>query len=276
MIDISKLLIIGGDSAIAQEINFGIKISRKELDVTNINQIEQAFSKYNPSAVLCLASIDLGTSEKNPSLAFQINVVGLYNVAIQTKKRSIPLIIISSGAIFNGPITKIFSEKDIPQPLNIYGQTKYLAELILSQITANHLIIRTGWIFGLTHKKNGFTRFIDNLLNSKDTTKISATQDTVGSPTHILDFIKYLKDAIINNRKGIIHIVNSGIASANDVAKETINILKSKRPIESTISQLVPGQPLRSKSEALISNSIKMRSWQDVLKDHIKSKESHK
>jgi len=267
--DISKLLIIGGDSAIAREIDFGIKISHKELDITNANQIEEVFSKYNPSAVLCLASIDLANSEKNPSLAFQVNVFGLYNIAIQTKKRNIPIIMISSGAIFSGQINNSFSEKDIPRPLNIYGQTKYLAELLIQQITLNHLIIRTGWMFGLTHKKNGFTKFIDNLLNSDDNSKIIATSDIVGSPTYIIDFIKSLKDTIIQGKKGIIHIVNSGSASASDVAKEAIKLLKSKRQIEPTISTYVSGQPIRSKSEALNSNILKLRSWQEALKEYI-------
>ena len=276
MISLSKLLIIGGEGAIGQEIEFGIKLSHKDLDIMDVNQIEEVFSRYNPSAVLCLASIDLANSEKNPSLAFQVNVVGLYNVAIQAKKRNIPIILISSGAIFNGLITKIFNEKDMPEPLNIYGQTKYLAELLLQQTAPNYLIVRTGWIFGLTHKKNGFTKFIDNLLDSKDTTKITATQDSVGSQTYILDFVKHLKDAIISGKKGIIHVVNSGSASASDVAKEAINFLRSNRTIEPTISQPVLGQPLRSKSEALNSYCVKMRSWEEALEDYIKSKELHK
>jgi len=266
--DTSKALIIGGESAIAQELPFGIKVSHKELDVMNISQIEQVLSKYKPSTVICLASIDLPTSQKNPSLAYAINVVGLCNVATQATKMQIPIVMISTGAIFNGPITKVFSEQDTPHPLNVYGQTKYLAELLLRQMTPNHLIIRTGWLFGLNHKKNGFTRFIDNLLNTIDNGNvIKVTQDQIGSPTYIRDFSIKLKELIESNAQGTIHVVNKGIASAFDIAQEALKITSKKTPIEVVSTKDISGAAARSKSEALESK-ITLRSWQEALNSY--------
>ncbi|MBS3082062.1 NAD(P)-dependent oxidoreductase [Candidatus Pacearchaeota archaeon] len=268
MTDTSKALIIGGESAIAQELPFGIKVSHKELDVMNISQIEQVLSKYKPSTVICLASIDLPTSQKNPSLAYAINVVGLCNVATQATKMQIPIVMISTGAIFNGPITKVFSEQDTPHPLNVYGQTKYLAELLLRQMTPNHLIIRTGWLFGLNHKKNGFTRFIDNLLNTIDNGNvIKVTQDQIGSPTYIRDFSIKLKELIESNAQGTIHVVNKGIASAFDIAQEALKITSKKTPIEVVSTKDISGAAARSKSEALESK-ITLRSWQEALNSY--------
>lgn len=265
MIDLSRLLILGGESSIAREIDFGIKLNHKELDVTIISQIEKAFVKYNPSAILYLASVDLNSSEKNPSLAYEVNVLGIYNVSSIATKMNIPIIIISTGAIFNGSKEMVFSENDIPKPLNVYGNTKYFSEILLKNITNDYLIIRTGWLFGFKHKKNGFTKFIDKLLIGEDS-KITATNDSVGSPTYIEDFIENLKKIISSNQKGVIHLINKGLASAEDVAQECIKITGKNIFLESVSVQEIKGSPIRSKSEALTSKNNEMRSWKEALR----------
>lgn len=274
MIDFSKVLIIGRDSAIAQEIPFGIKLSHKELDITDINQIKDILVKYNPSAVICLASIDINNSEKNPSQALEVNTIGLYNVAVRATKINLPVILISTGAIFNGSINEQFDEKSAPNPLNIYGQTKYLAEIILQQTTSNFLIVRTGWLFGFKHKKGGFSKFIDKILNAEDASRITATEDSIGSPTYIIDFVNALKELIHSGKKGIFHIVNLGRASAYDVAREAASIVNKKKIIEAvkTNLEIVPRISTRSKSEALLSNKLNLRSWQEALRDYAKIK----
>ncbi|MEK6915335.1 MAG: sugar nucleotide-binding protein [Nanoarchaeota archaeon] len=275
--DISKVLIIGKDSAIAQEIQFGIKLSHKDLDITKIEDVKKALLKYNPSAVLCLASVDLNNSEKNPSLAYEVNVLGLCNVATEALELNIPIIIISSGAIFNGKAGEHFDENHLPNPLNIYGKTKYLAELILQRITKNFLIIRTGWLFGLSYKKSGFSKFIDYLINSESLSGIKATDDSTGSPTYIVDFIDELKKLIQSNSKGIFHIANSNCGSAYDVVKEVASIKNKKNLVEVVNTNFTAsvGIPARSESECLISNKIKLRPWQGALKDYYLKIKNH-
>src|SRR3989344_5464929 len=153
--ELNKILVIGSEGTIGSEIDFGIKLGHKDLDVT---------------------------------------VTGIYNLAVETNLKKIPLIIISTGAVFNGGLNDSFSEDNIPEPLNVYGKTKYIAEILVQKINDNNLIIRTGWLFGFIKKQN----FFDKIMNlAEKNLKIEATNDQYGSPTYVKDFIDSLKNAII-------------------------------------------------------------------------------
>lgn len=267
--DLSKLLIIGKNSSIAKELNFGIKLSKDELNVINSKDIEHKIKKYSPSGILYLASIDLKNSKEKPLEALEVNVIGLYNVAKISQSLKIPIIIVSSGAIFSGKLDQDFNEYSKPEPINFYGQTKYFGEIILQNINKNFLIIRTGWLFGFRHKKNGFTNFIDILFNNSDK-KIYATKNLFGSPTYIKDFIVEMKNLISLNKKGIFHVVNSGRASAKDIALESFKITGKSKDIEFIKFKNRLGEPKRSETEVLKSTKLKLKSWQEALKDYFK------
>ncbi len=273
MINLSNILITGGESTISQELPFGIKLSREELDITNRNQIAQAIKKINPTAILNLASKDLHHCEKDPFRAYDVNVIGMYNLATEAEKSGIPVIMISSGAVFNGKIGQRFDENEIPNPQNFYGQSKYVAELLLQEVTERYSIIRTGWLFGLKHRPTGFSKFIDMVIDTKDeNVRINATEST-GSPTYINDFIEELGRVIKIGKPGTWHIVNSELGSAYDVAQEIAKITQVSKLIEKTESSEIIGNSKRSMSEALYSNKVIMRSWQEALRDYISNRD---
>lgn len=266
MADLSKVIVTGGNGLIGSELDFGIKLSHEELDATKEESIIKACKKYSPSAILALSSVNLRDCEKDPGRAISVNVMGIYNLAKYSKLNNIPLIIISSGVVFNGDLSASFSENDAPNPQNIYGQTKYLAEILAQSVNEKSLVIRTGWLFGFLSKRN----FFNNLLDAaRENREITATCDQIGSPTYIKDFISVLKELITKNEKGIFHVANDGKASAVDMAQEMILKLNSKSPI-SRVS-IADSQIKRSKSEALVSNKIKLRSWKEALKECLNS-----
>ena len=269
MADISRVLITGGESRIGCELDFGIKLTHKELDITDSQSIAFALDKYSPSAVLNLASVDIKNSQTNPYLANKVNVFGVYNLVVETKKRNIPLIIISTGAIFNGDFKKTFTEKDVPNPKNIYGQTKYLAELIITKTKEDYTIIRTGWLFG-GKAKNGFAKFVkEAIISARENKSISATSDKIGSPTYIPDLIENIKKLIVSNKKGTFHLINEGSASAVDFVEEIIRTTGSLSAVNKIISSDISDIE-RSESEVLSSTEIKLRPWQQALAEYIR------
>lgn len=276
MTDLSNLIISGGHGMIGAHLDFGIKPSKEEFDVTNPKNIEEQCKKYNPSGILCLSSIDLRKCEENPFNANGVNVLGVYNLAKEAKKRKIPLILISTGAVFSGESKDYFSEESIPNPVNIYGQTKYLAEIIVLNSSNKNLVIRTGWVFGAnkdSKKKGIFDKMLDLAIEGKD---IKATYDQYGSPIYIKDLTSEFKKLISKNYSGIYHLVNSGRASALDFIEEAVNYLDNKPKINKLSVAEFISNIKRSPSECLISKKIKLRSWQEALKDYLYSIEAIK
>ena len=268
MIDLSRVLITGGKSMISSSIRFGIKMPLEELDVTKSEEINEICNKINPSAIIALSSLDLRLCEDNPFEAYKVNVLGIYNLALEAKKRDIPLVMISTGAIFNGNLNDIFKEEDLPCPQNIYGQTKYLAEIIVKNILTKYLILRTGWIYGATNSSR--LNFIDKMITSaKNNEEIQATTDQVGSPTYILDFAKELEELLKTEKTGTYHLVNKGKASAHEIAKHIIKTLNSKSKLNSIQVSDLPKKIKRSASEALESDFMNLRNWQAALEDYL-------
>ena len=237
----------------------------KRVDCIRSSAIRKVFDKYSPEAVLNLASINLRTSQNSPFLANKVNVIGTYNLAIETRKRAIPIVILSTGAVFNGNQEEEFYENDTPNPQNVYGQTKYLSEIIAKQINPKSIIVRTGWLFGF---RNG-TNFLNKMLDSaKRGDEITATYDQFGSFTYINDFVLKLKEIISSENAGIYHITNAGRATALDMANELIFRFNSKSNIKQiSIDESAKEGIRRSKSEVLVSKSVKLRSWKDALKE---------
>lgn len=266
MADLNKVLIIGGEGTIGKELNFGIKTARNEVDITEEDSIRKAIKKYSPSAILNLVSVNLRISEQDPLLATKINVQGMMNACTVAKEHNLPLILISSGTVFNGSKEEIFDEDASPSPKNTYGLTKFLAEKIVINYKKG-IVIRTGWLFGFTQKMNFFNSIYDK---AKKNEELSVTYDQYGSFTRVSDFIVELKQVIKNDEFGIKHVVNEDSASAFDFTKELVFLLKSKSNIiKKSISEEEKTGLKRSKSEVLTSKKIKMRGWKIALKELI-------
>jgi len=267
-------LIIGGSGMIGSNINFGIKPTSIEMDITNQISINNYISKLDKiTCIIHLAATNLRESEENIKNAINTNIIGTTRLLNIAKKYKIPFILLSSGAVFSSiNTTDIFNELSIPNPNCIYGYTKFSAEEI-ALTYAKTIIIRTGWLFGGNQKLH--YKFVEHCINNiLNNNEVKASNNFYGSPTYVLDLIDKIKFLIINNKYGIHHIVNSNSASGYDISLEICNILKKNNNlIISTLSNLIPnpGPKNRSKSEILVTihDFNILRNWKDALKEYI-------
>lgn len=270
MVELSRVVVTGGNSAIAQELDFGIRLSHAECDVTNPS-CKDAIQKHNPSAILHLASVPIRLCETNPFEAYRINVFGTKNIAEIAKSLNIPLIVISTGAVFDGNTHAIFFEESPTNPQNIYGQTKNIAEIIVRASSPKNLIVRTGWLFGLSNKKDGFSGFIEKAITSlKENAPLKGTPNQKGSPTYVEDFAQALTHAIENGKTGTIHLINEGGASAFEILTHIKHHLNSHSEIVAVSLADVQG-PKRSASEVLGSKTP-LPSWKNALERYLQEK----
>ncbi len=264
------MVVTGGNSAIASELDFGIRLSHAECDVTS-HSCKNEIQNCNPSAILHLASVPIRLCETNPFEAYRINVFGTKNIAEIAKSLKVPLILISTGAVFNGSLQTIFSEDDSPNPQNIYGQTKAMAEEIVLSSSPQNLVVRTGWLFGFSNKKDGFSGFLEKAITSlRENLPLKATSDQKGSPTYVEDFVNALSHAIKYGKTGTIHLVNEGGASAFEILSHMKVHLNSNSELVAVSLADMQG-PQRSASEVLNSKTI-LSSWKNVLERYLRER----
>jgi dTDP-4-dehydrorhamnose reductase len=264
-----KIIITGGDGMVGSQVNFGMRLNRKQLNFLNKKSINRAVDKYKPNVIVHLgALVDMLACEKNPKLAYKINTTGTKNLAEICKKRNIKLVYMSTCAVFNGNKKTPYKEIDKTGSPNVYGQTKLEGELVIQKILKDYLIIRTGWLFGGGENDKKFVRVM--YLKMKTGEEIKAVNDRYGSPTYVKDLLKEIYKLIKENKSGIYHIVNDGCVSYFEVAKYIKSIGKFKTKIIGIKSKGIENKNLkRGKMEALTSSKIKLRSWKEAVKEYL-------
>ncbi len=264
-----RILITGGSGMVGKNISFGVKPSSKELDITNYSDIENAIKKYKPEAILHLAAfIDMQKSEEDPLHAYEVNVLGTFNVAKACRKYKIYLTYLSTCAVFNGKKALPYVESDKTDPLNVYGKTKLAGEMIINDLVKESLIIRTGWLFGVNPNED--KKFVGKtILKFKNAERVVATSDRIGSPTYINDLVSTLEKLINQKKIGLLHVVNDGTASYLEIAKAIKKLGNFSGKLKGVkASDIEPKELKRGKMEGLNSEKIKLRSWQDALEDY--------
>ena len=266
-----RILVTGAAGMVGSQLDFGIKTDLPELDILSIESIEKAVGYYCPDVILHLAAnTDMEDCEKNPQNAYQLNTFGTFNLVKTCKARSLGMVYLSSGTVFDGG-KDVYSELDAPNPLNVYARTKLAGEWIVRNILEKHLIVRTGWLFGGGPKRDKkFVGYCAKRILAGQ--PVTAVADRFGSPTYIPDLLAAVHNAIFSGKVGIYHIVNAGPASYFDIAKYI-------KKISGTTANVVAGNSSdsqlnivkRARSEVLVSNRIFLRSWQEALEEYIKS-----
>ena len=102
-------------------------------DLLNPSDIQSAIQKYQPMAVMHLASfIQVGESVKDPLKYYTNNVTGMINLLEAMREWKVPYIIFSStAATYGNPIYTPIDEKHPCQPINPYGHSKLMIEQML-------------------------------------------------------------------------------------------------------------------------------------------------
>lgn len=269
-LDLDRVLVTGGEGMIARAIPFGIKLSRRDLDVRDAAAVLAVVRDRQPSAITHLAALDIRQAEVDPKAAMATNVLGSYNLARAARAAGIPLVFLSSGAVFNGKPGDIHDETARPDPVNVFGQTKMLAELMLQETLDDVLIVRTGWVFG-GHQAH-HRKFVDLAIElSLRGEPIEASSDRWGSPTLVHDLVRELQRLVETRSRGLVHVVNQGAATGADLAREIVQFLHSASEVRAVHgSELRDGSPPRPPSEVLTSRTITLRPWPEALRAYLK------
>ncbi len=245
------------------------------LDVREKEKVNDYIKKVNPSLIIHLAAeTDVDKCEIDRKHASLTNTEATANIAIACKALGIPLVFISTGAVFDGKSKDIFRETDKPNPVNFYGKTKVEAEQMIEKALTNYFIFRAGWMIGGGKKDKKFVGKIVNIL--KDKNDISAVIDKKGTPTFTEDFSANLLRVIKTGHYGTFHMANQGVCTRFDIALKIVEYIGKKGvTVKPVTSDAFPLPAPRGDSEALENYKLKllgldhMPRWEDSLKKYV-------
>lgn len=247
---------------------------KKELDVRDYNSAMKFKDKQFDYILHLAAETDLEYCQKNPDAAYATNTIGCANMVLLAEYKATPIIYIGTAGIFDGKKKDAYVVDDYPNPLNIYGRSKWYGELFIRNYW-RYYILRASWMMGGgpdIDKK--FVNKIIKKINSGQT-EIKVCDDVFGSPTYTMDLAQTIKWAILNKTPfGTYHSSGRGGVSRYHFAKEIVELLglKGKIKIVAVKDRDVQGEfPCpRSKNETLENFCIPtMRDWRVSLKEYI-------
>lgn len=219
-----KILITGANGQLGYEFQrlfnkegiYYIATDYKELDITNINVLNSFFKdKQFDYIINCAAYNDVDKAEDDRDNCFALNAKAPVYLANFAKDINAVYMIYSTDFVFDGKKREPYTEKDLPNPLSEYGQSKLEGEKGVLQTYDKVFIIRTSWLFGIAGEN--FNTQVLRWAKNKD--ELSIVDDQISAPTYAKDLAYFSWKLMQTQIYGLYHFSNEGIASKYDQAE---------------------------------------------------------
>ena len=292
-----KVAVIGSTGQLGSDIMevFGEKalpLSHNEIEVKDISSCRRVLKDVD-TVINCAAYVKVDESEDHPEEAFMVNAIGARNVALVCNEKKMKSIYISTDFVFDGEKKEPYQEDDNPNPINTYGLSKYVGEIFNRNYCTKFYIIRSSSLYGEKGARGKGGNFVDWMIEKANNNEIiKVVDDIVMSPTYTKDAAEMVKNIIEKELPyGIYHVVNQGHCSWFEFAEKIFEFLDIKPlqglrgrgaehhnanlfPIKSDELNRKAKRPKFSALESAKLNSfgLRMRNWEDALKDYLSKK----
>ena len=132
------------------------------LDVTDRDRVARVVSGAAPDAVVhCAGYTDVDAAESHRKEALEVNVSGARWVARAAADSGSLVLLPSTDYVFDGTSSRPYRPGDSPNPLNLYGKSKWMGEEEVRMSGARWIVVRTSWLYG----RDG-NDFVDAILDA--------------------------------------------------------------------------------------------------------------
>jgi dTDP-4-dehydrorhamnose reductase len=192
-------------------------LARAELDVADASACTRALDDVAPDVIVnCASFTRVDLCEQQPEQAWRVNADGPGVLARACAGRAL-LVHVSTEYVFPGRTPTPIPEDAPPEPLSEYGRSKLAGERAVRESGADHLIVRTQWVFGPGHN------FVRTILGVAAVGRpLRVVEDQIGRPTSTRALSGAILDALDAGARGTLHLACEGVASWFDLAVEAV------------------------------------------------------
>ena len=216
-----KILILGGNGLLATAIRTCIateyvvsSLSHTDCDVTDAAAVALQIQLFKPDiAINGAAYNDVDGAEHAAHAAHALNTLAPGVLARACEASGALLVHFSTDFVFNGQKSTPYTEDDAPQPLSVYGQTKWAGEQAVLSGGGKHLVLRVSWLYGASGR-NFFSQVALWLLQDRD---LRVVDDQISVPNRVEDLAQTLSQLLalaqqngmdwLKARAGLYHFV---------------------------------------------------------------------
>jgi len=222
----------------------------KTMDLSDRDAVVGTIAAVHPDVIVHGAAwTDVDGSEGDPSRAFTVNALGTRHVAEGARRVGAHVVLVSTDYVFDGTLTRPYTEWDATNPLSVYGASKRAAEL---ELDPGWAVVRTSWLFG-RHGHN-IVKTILRLATEEPDRELRFVDDQRGCPTAAEDLAPVLARLAVGRFPGTFHVTNQGATTWFQLARDVLICagLDPARVVPVSTSEL--GRPAPRPARSVLDN----------------------
>jgi dTDP-4-dehydrorhamnose reductase len=262
-----------------------IAVSRSQVEFSDPDGLRRIVQKVSPDVIVnpaAYTAVDKAETDRN--MAFLVNAEAPRVLAEEAAKSAALLIHYSTDYVFDGTKNAPYTEDDATHPVNVYGQSKLAGEQAIQAAGADHLILRTSWVYAA--RGQNFLKTILRLAAERE--ELAIVADQVGSPTWarlIAETTAHiLRQSLLERRQdhfnsSVYNLTSVGETSWHGFAQAIVEIARQQggQPLKNRVINPIPASaypvPARRPLNSRLSTDrlerhfgLQMPSWDIALK----------
>lgn len=171
--------------------------------------------KYPDAVIICGADTSIDHCKNNEIASNQVNVEGTKRILGQAEELGLKCVFLSSEAVFDGR-KGMYTERDLPNPVTLYGRQKLQIEQYIIKNMKNYLIFRISRAVGSSYEEPDiFQEFYHKIRNCEE---IECLKDQSFCVTEVDDIAEMIVKSIEKNINGLYHLSSSNYISRYELA----------------------------------------------------------
>ena len=211
-------------------------LSRPEIDLLDPGSLERVIHEDDQIVINAAAWTDVDGAESDEAAATVANAEAPGVLARRCAQVGATLIHYSTDYVFNGRADSPYPVDAPIDPVNAYGRSKAAGEAAVRAAGADHLIIRTSWVYAPWGKN--FVRTIAGLAEQREMLKV--VNDQRGRPTSAEGLAPTSLALCLAGASGTWHATDAGECTWFDFAGEIVARLGLACSVEPCTSDVFP------------------------------------
>ncbi|MDL2212666.1 SDR family oxidoreductase [Bacteroides sp. OttesenSCG-928-D19] len=210
-----------------------------QADIRKEQEVENLFQTVKPDVVINTSALSVPDyCENHHDEAWETNVTAVEHLARQCEKWNSKLIHLSTDFVFSGNTRSLYTEEDMPNPVNYYGITKWEGEKRVAAICSNYAIVRVVVVYGkaLPGQHGNILQLVANRLRANE--PIRVVSDQWRTPTFVGDISVGVEKLITHTNNGIYHISGKECYSIAEIAFRVADFLELDRSLIHPVSTM--------------------------------------
>lgn len=236
----------------------------------NPDNVRKIIDDIRPDLVInTVAFMGVDGCERESEKAMQINTILPRTLAECSVAYDYMLVHFSTDAVFRDRVDGLYYESDLPQPINVYGLTKYGGDRFIQELAHRYYLFRLPILFGPTDRKS---QFVERMLAAiqEGVGPLRIADDIVVTTGYTPDIAATVMNVIADEAPfGLYHLANSGTTSLYGLVSRLASELGISARIEPASYRDFPGIGRKNTRTPLASDKlVPLRSWEDAVKEY--------